>query len=191
MSTPPLTPPQTVGPFFHPLVREGLNMLVTAATAGQRVRIEGVVLDGRREPVWDAMVEIWQANAQGRYRHPADQRAAPLDPAFTGFGRAGTDRQGAYWFETIRPGRVPFDRRSDQAPHINVAVFARGLLHHLCTRIYFPEDGPIATDPVLRTVPEHRRATLLARPGAPSGGTPVYRFDIVLQGEGETVFFDL
>lgn len=186
-----LTPPQTVGPFFHPLVREGLNVLVAASTAGDRIRIEGQVLDGRREGVSDAMVEIWQANAQGRYHHPADRRAVPLDPAFIGFGRAGTDRQGAYWFETIRPGRVPFDRATTQAPHINVAVFARGLLHHLCTRIYFPEDGPIATDPVLRMVPEHRRATLVARPAAQPGGTPGYRFDIVLQGEGETVFFDL
>ena len=191
MSMLPLTPPQTVGPFFHPLVREGLNTLVTAGTLGDRIRVEGRVLDGRREGVADAMVEIWQANAQGRYRHPADRRSVPLDPAFVGFGRAATDAEGAYWFETIRPGRVPFDRATSQAPHINVAVFARGLLHHLFTRIYFPEDGPIATDPVLRTVPEHRRATLVARHGPASGGPPVYRFDIVLQGEAETVFFDL
>ncbi|HXF81930.1 MAG TPA: protocatechuate 3,4-dioxygenase subunit alpha [bacterium] len=191
MSVLPLTPPQTVGPFFAPLIREGQNILVSAATVGERIRIEGQVLDGRRDPVSDAMLEIWQANAAGRYRHPADRRDVPLDPAFLGFGRAGTDEEGRYWFETIRPGPVPFDPAGQQSPHINVAVFARGLLHHLCTRIYFPEDGPLAADPILRYVPQHRRATLVALPAAPAGAMKVYRFDIVLQGEGETVFFDV
>lgn len=185
-----LTPSQTVGPFFHGgLLREGLNVLVTPEAAGERIRIEGVVYDGDRAPVSDAMVEIWQANARGRYRHPADQRPIPLDPAFVGFGRAGTDEAGYFWFETVKPGRVPFDRETDQASHINVAVSARGLLDHLYTRLYFADEPGNRTDPVLQRVPEDRRPTLLAR-RARIDGTVVYRFDIVLQGEDETAFFE-
>ncbi len=184
-----LTPPQTVGPFFHGgMLHEADNILVTPDTHGERIRLEGSVYDGGREPVPDAVVEIWQANAAGRYRHPADQRAVPLDPAFVGFGRAGTDEAGRFWFETIRPGAVPFIERGDQAPHVNVAVFARGLLHHLATRVYFRDQGANASDPVLGLVPEDRRATLLADPAKIEGKT-VYRFDIVLQGDNETVFF--
>lgn len=188
--SPGLTPPQTAGPFFHiGLLREGFNVLVTPETLGERVRVEGYVYDGDRHPVKDAALEIWQANAQGRYRHPADARSLPLDMAFVGFGRAGTDDSGFYWFETIKPGPVPFAGGPDQAPHINMVVFARGLLDHLFTRIYFEDEAANEADPVLRLVPQERRATLLAtqmpRPER------VYRFDILLQGEGETVFFDL
>lgn len=186
-----LTPSQTVGPFFHGgLLREGLNVLVTPATQGARIRIEGSVYDGDRAPISDAMVEIWQANARGRYRHPADQRPIPLDPAFVGFGRAGTDEAGSFWFETVKPGRVPFDRETDQAPHINIAVSARGMLDHLFTRLYFEDEAGNGTDPVLQRVPADRRSTLLARRGRVDGNV-VYRFDIVLQGEDETVFFEL
>jgi protocatechuate 3,4-dioxygenase, alpha subunit len=185
-----LTPSQTVGPFFHGIVGGGANVLVTPETQGDRVRIEGRVYDGDRAPVRDAIVEIWQANARGRYRHPADRRSVPLDPAFVGFGRAATDDAGAYWFETVKPGLVPFTADTWQAPHINVAVAARGLLNHLLTRIYFEDEPGNVEDPVLQRVPEHRRRTLVAARGA-AGGRVVYRFDIVLQGDAETVFFDL
>lgn len=184
------TPSQTVGPFFHGLVREDLNVLARRETQGEHIRIEGCVYDGSGAPVPDAMVEIWQANAHGRYRHAADRRQAPLDPSFIGFGRAGTDDGGRYWFETVKPGVVPFGDTADQAPHINVAVFARGLLDHLFTRLYFADEGANRSDPVLRRVPEGRRSTLIAQRTAVDG-KPAYRFDIILQGEGETVFFDI
>ena len=184
-----LTPPQTVGPFFHGgMLTDPLNTLVTPDTHGERIRIEGHVYDGDRAPVSDAVVEIWQANAAGRYRHPADRREVALDPSFIGFGRAGTDEAGFFWFETIRPGPVPFMRQGTQAPHLNVAVFARGLLHHLATRLYFRDEPANAADPVLGLVPEPRRTTLLASP-MDSDAAAVYRFDIVLQGDAETVFF--
>jgi protocatechuate 3,4-dioxygenase alpha subunit len=185
-----LTPSQTVGPFFHGIVGPGANVLVSPETQGERVRIEGRVYDGDRAPVRDAVVEIWQANARGRYRHPADRRSEPLDPAFVGFGRAATDDEGAYWFETVKPGLVPFTGDRWQAPHVNVAVAARGLLNHLLTRLYFEDERRNAEDPILLRVPAHRRGTLIARHAAADGRT-VYRFDIVLQGEAETVFFDL
>ena len=190
MSGRALTPPQTVGPFFHIMLREPMNALATPQTAGTRIRIEGFVYDGDRAVVPDAMVEIWQANAAGRYRHPADLRPAPLDPAFVGFGRCGTDERGFYSFDTIKPGPVPFDAQRVQAPHISMLVFARGLLDHLRTRAYFDDERANADDPVLHLVPQQRRPTLLAK-HRPDVGRVVYRFDIVLQGDGETVFFDL
>ena len=167
-------------------------MLTRPETAGERIRIEGRVLDGDGVPVPDAMVEIWQANAHGRYNHPADQGPAELDSSFLGFGRSGTEEDGSYWFETVRPGPVPFDaeRRRLQAPHICVTVFARGLLNHLVTRLYFEDEPTNAGDPVLQHVPDHRRVTLLAR-REPGSARVVYRFDIVLQGAGETAFFNL
>ena len=187
------TSTQTIGPFFHDcLLREDArrNVLVAPETAGARIRIAGHVYDGDGLGVPDAMIEIWQANAAGRYRHPADQRALPLDPTFSGFGRCDTDAAGAYWFETIKPGRVPFDGQRLQAPHICVAVFARGLLNHLLTRLYCADEPATADDPVLLCVPTERQATLLAQPVAVDGAV-VYRFDIVLQGTRETAFFNL
>ncbi len=188
-----LTSSQTVGPFFAPaLLREDArrNRLIQSETTGERIRIEGRVLDGDRVPVPDAMVEIWQANAHGRYNHPADQGQGELDPSFLGFGRSGTAEDGSYWFETIKPGPVPFDRERMQAPHICVTVFARGLLNHLVTRLYFEDEASNASDPVLQSVPADRRATLLASPQK-EGNMRTYRFDIVLQGADETVFFNL
>ena len=193
MSTFPLTSSQTVGPFFAPaLLREDArrNVLTRPETVGERIRIAGRVLDGDGVPVPDAMVEIWQANAHGRYYHAADQGPAPLDPSFCGFGRSGTAEDGSYWFETVKPGPVPFAGERLQAPHICVTVFARGLLNHLVTRLYFEDEPTNAGDPVLQCVPADRRATLLAR--RESGDTAVvYRLDIVLQGAGETAFFNL
>jgi len=193
MNTFLLTSSQTVGPFFSPaLLREDArrNVLTQPETIGTHIRIEGRVLDGEKLPVPDAMVEIWQANASGRYHHPADQGPATLDPTFTGFGRSGTDEDGTYWFETIQPGPVPFNETQLQAPHINITLFARGLLNHLVTRIYFADDPANTSDPILQCIPQDRVATLLAT-REQREDVVVYRFDIVLQGENETVFFNV
>ncbi len=193
MNTHLLTSSQTVGPFFAPaLLREDArrNVLTRPDTVGERIRIEGRVLDGDGVPVPDALVEIWQANAQGRYNHAADQGAAQLDSSFLGFGRSGTAEDGSYWFETVKPGSVLFDGERMQAPHICVTVFSRGLLNHLVTRLYFEDEPGNALDPVLQCVPNDRRATLLARREA-RDKVVVYRFDIVLQGADETAFFNL
>lgn len=188
-----LTSSQTVGPFFDPaLLREDgrRHVLFQPETTGQRIRIEGHVLDGDRLPIPDALVEIWQANASGRYNHPLDHGPAPLDPSFSGFGRSGTENDGLYWFETIKPGPVRFDTERLQAPHICVTVFARGLLNHLVTRLYFADEPTNAADPILQYVPEKRRATLLAQRHL-EGSSVVYSLDIKLQGEDETAFFNV
>ena len=189
-----LTASQTVGPFFHDcLMREDarFDVLATDATHGVRIRVEGRVLDGDGAVVPDAVLEVWQANAAGRYNHPRDGSDLPLDPSFTGYGRIATNADGRYGFTTIKPGAVPFDHRRAQAPHIAVAVLGRGLLNHLYTRIYFDDERANADDPVLERVPTERRATLVAaRDASASGPELVYRFDVVLQGAGETVFFD-
>ncbi len=192
MSSAPLTPSQTVGPFFHDgLLRdENSNVLAGPGVEGHRIVIEGRVTDGEGQPVDDALVEIWQANAHGRYRHPADDRDLPLDRDFLGWGRSGTDADGMFRFETIRPGRVPHPEGGQQAPHIVVTVQARGMLDRLVTRLYFSDEDANDSDPVLRVLPDDRRATLVAD-RVDSGDVPTYRFDIRLQGEGETVFFHL
>ena len=185
------TTSQTVGPFFHDaMLRDETNILAGLAAAGERIRVEGYVFDGDGAPVPDAVVEIWQANAHGRYHHPADRRDLPHDPAFTGFGRSATDADGHYWFETVRPGAVPFDAERRQAPHVNVTVFARGLLDHLATRMYFPDEVVNESDPLLSLVPSARRATLIASRDV-LGDLVVYRWDVRLQGDGETAFFNL
>lgn len=186
-----LTPTQTVGPFFSPaLLRDPLNILTTDETAGERIMIEGRVLDGAGNVVPDALIEIWQANSHGRFNHPRDQRDLPLDPEFGGFGRSGTDDDGVYWFETIKPGPVPFEGDQLQAPHLSVMVHARGMLNHAQTRLYFEDEDANATDPILALVPADRRSTLIARRDETDGGV-VYRLDIVLQGRDETVFFNI
>jgi protocatechuate 3,4-dioxygenase, alpha subunit len=194
-ATPNVSPSQTVGPFFSDcLLREDMrchNVLVTPETKGTPIRITGRVYDGDRQPVPDAMLEIWQANAAGHYNHPADHEDSP-DPSFRGWGRSGTLADGSFSFETVKPGRVPFDENTSQAPHICVAVFARGLLNHLFTRIYFEDEPSNADDPILNFVPEERRATLVARRADGQPGEPVtYVFDVVLQGQGETAFFNI
>jgi protocatechuate 3,4-dioxygenase alpha subunit len=185
------TPSQTVGPFFSfALPREGYEVLVTDATAGERIVIEGRVLDGDGAPLNDALIEIWQANAAGRYDHPDDRQEKPLDPAFHGFGRCPTDGSGRFHFRTIRPGPVPGPGNTLQAPHINVTVLARGMLKQLVTRIYFEDEKLNADDPILGLVGEpERRQTLIAKRG--NGKNANYIFDIRLQGPGETVFFDV
>ena len=193
-----LTPSQTVGPFFkYGLTPDGkydwndafTANLVTPDVSGERIRIEGRVFDGDGAPVPDCMLEIWQADAQGRFSDPQDQRALP-NSSFKGFGRCGTDANGAYAFDTIKPGPVPDSDGKPQAPHILLAIFARGMLLHNYTRIYLNGEAANAADPVLALVPIDRRATLIAQRASCNAGT-VYRFDIHLQGDEETVFFDI
>ena len=184
------TPSQTVGPFFH-LGCTGpasVGSLVTDATKGERIRLSCRVLDGDGAPVADAMIEIWQANAEGRYNHPEDLQHKALDPDFTGFGRLATGDNGRCSFTTIQPGGVRGNGGTLQAPHINVSVFARGVLKRLATRVYFAGNPANADDPVLSLVPAERRATLLAQDSARSGE---WQFDIHLCGDNETVFFDV
>lgn len=192
-----LTPSQTVGPFFaYGLTPNGeyqwndvfTNNLITPDVTGEQIRIEGQVFDGDGAPVPDSMLEIWQADSQGRFADPQDKRALP-NAAFKGFGRCGANPKGEFAFDTIKPGQVPGPDGKLQAPHILMAVFARGMLLQLYTRIYFDDEAERnAADPVLALVPADRRDTLIAKR---SGNGKVYRFDIRLQGEGETVFFQV
>jgi protocatechuate 3,4-dioxygenase alpha subunit len=183
------TPSQTVGPFF----RIGLPAVATSELVPPdhegAVRIVGTVFDGNGEPVNDALLEIWQANAAGRYAHPEDTREEiPRDDGFNGFGRCATDLEGSFEFVTVKPGRVPGPDTGMQAPHIDVSVFARGLLKRVVTRVYFPDEAEAnEADPVLSAIDDpEARATLVAREedGA-------LRFDIHLQGERETTFFSV
>ena len=186
------TPSATVGPYFSMKLSEIVEM-APAECVGQHIRVEGAVLDGDGQGVGDAMIEVWQANAGGRYRHPADSRVSlALDEAFSGYGRAHTDfATGSYAFTTIKPGAVPGPGGRDQAPHLNLIVTARGMLNHLFTRLYFDDEEAMnAVDPVLLSVPSERRGTLMAESLA-GADTPTYRFDVRLQGDGETVFFDV
>jgi protocatechuate 3,4-dioxygenase alpha subunit len=186
------TPSQTVGPYLHiGLVpkaygfRDIFSPVVAAVgQPGQHIRIEGRVFDSDGVEVKDAMIEIWQADHEGRYAHPADGRPVASN-SFRGFGRASTET-GGFVFDTIKPGAVAGPDGSTQAPHINVGVFARGVLKRLHTRIYFPGEAANEKDPIFALVPADRRNTLLAQPQ--SGN--VFRFDIHLQGDQETVFFD-
>lgn len=178
---------QTVGPYLH----IGLTWLNTDRIAGrgvkgERVTLQGRLLDGNGAGVSDGLVEIWQANAAGKYAHPDDRQKKPLEKGFRGFGRIPTDARGRFRFSTVKPGRVPGPGGKLQAPHLAVTVFMRGLLKQLSTRIYFPGDPANADDPVLKRVPAARRATLIAR--RKSKG--VLQWNIVLQGRDETVFFD-
>lgn len=187
-----VTPSQTVGPFHRPaLLRNQLNVLTGPDTEGERIRVEGRLLDGEGVPLYDALVEIWQANAHGRYNHPRDTRTElPLDPAFTGYGRSGTDEDGRFWFETVKPGPVPFEDDQMQAPHLAVMVHSRGMLNHAQTRLYFEDEAANDKDPILALVPPARRDTLIAR-REEADGQVVYRLDIIMQGRGETVFFNI
>lgn len=186
----PQTPSQTVGPFFHTgLITGGENVLVNERTRGERIRITGRVVDADGEPVGDAMLEIWQPDASGIFAHPEDPQAHRADPHFRGFGRAATQPDGQYTFETIMPGLPDAARLEGRAPFIDMRVFARGLLIHAVTRLYL-EGEQNDDDPVLKEIEPARRDSLIARRQQGSG-LPTYRFDLVLQGENETVFFDV
>ena len=178
---------QTVGPYLH----IGLTWLVTdnlmgPGVSGQPITVEGRVVDADGRPVDDALIEIWQANAHGRYAHPEDTRDLPLEPGFRGFGRVPTDVNGRFRFTTVKPGPVPAPGGGMQAPHVNVTIFMRGMLKQLRTRIYFAGDAANASDPLLDRIAEARRDTLVARPL----GHDAFEWNVVLQGSGETVFLD-
>ena len=178
---------QTVGPYLH----IGLDWLVTRdiagkGIAGERVAVQGRLIDGDGKGVNDGLVEIWQANAAGKYAHPEDQPNEPMEKGWRGFGRIPTDAKGGFRFTTIKPGRVPAPGGGLQAPHLVVSVFMRGMLKQLATRLYFPDETAAnAEDPVLKLVPPARRATIIPRRKG-----KVLEWDIVLQGKNETVFLD-
>ena len=185
----PATTSQTVGPFFSiGLTRLKQDNLAGADVSGERVTIEGRVLDGDGQPVPDALIELWQANARGKYAHPEDTQDEPLEPGFTGYGRIFTDDNGKFRFTTIKPGQVPGPDGKPQAPHIAVSVLARGLLRRLVTRIYFPDEPGNADDFALSLVEPARRGTLVAKKIPGQVGT--LEWNVILQGPNETVFFD-
>lgn len=198
------TASQTAGPYVHiglipaqagfDIFQNNFhNQLTGAATQGERIRIEGYVLDGTGSPVRDALLEIWQANAAGRYNHPEDKQDKPLDPSFRGWGRTGTDfRTGLYHFDTIKPGALATLSGKPMAPHINFWVAARGVNVGLQTRMYFADESAAnANDPLLRLIEQDSRRQTLIAPRESRDGGVVYRFDIRLQGDGETVFLDV
>ena len=198
------TASQTAGPYVHIGLIPAMagfdifetnfgNELAGPNVRGERIVIEGRVLDGTGTPMRDVLLEIWQANAAGRYNHPADRSAQPLDQDFRGFGRAGSDfESGLFTFETIKPGPIIHADGRTSAPHINIWIVARGINVGLNTRLYFSdEEAANAVDPVLNLIEQPlRRSTLIAR-RSERDGKVVYRFDIHLQGPDETVFFDV
>jgi len=201
-----ITASQTIGPFFaYGLTPNnrcdwkpsdlynwkdmvGTN-LVTSDASGTRIRIEGRITDGDGAPINDAMIEIWQADSQGRYASPRDTRARP-NAMFKGFGRSATDKDGVFSFDTIKPGSVPGPDNKPQAPHIVFCIYSRGMLRQVYTRLYFSDEAANGSDPILALVPVDRRSTLIAHK-QPASGQAVYRFDIHMQGDSETVFFDI
>jgi len=196
---------QTAGPYVHiglipnqagfDIFRNNFgNVLVGSSTQGERITIEGRVIDGVGAPLRDVLVEIWQANSAGRYNHPADRQDKPIDDDFRGWGRAGSDfESGVYSFKTVKPGSV-MGRRDHRpmAPHVNFWIVARGINIGLNTRMYFSdEEAANAADPVLNLIePDTRRQTLIAQRST-RGAEIVYTFDIYLQGDRETVFIDV
>ena len=185
------TPSQTAGPFFHYVLTPEQNgyqfkglateVMADASMPGKLIRFEGVVIDGQGHPMADALIELWQADAMGRYAHPADPRSS--NAAFKGFGRAATDGRGRFVFTTVKPGPIG----DGQAPHLTLVIFARGGQNHLYTRVYFADEGAAnAADPVLQSVPADRRSTLVATPSATG-----YSHAIRVQGGNETVFFEV
>jgi protocatechuate 3,4-dioxygenase alpha subunit len=181
---------QTVGPFFSIgfswLYR---NNLAGPGVSGERVEISGRILDGDSKPVPDGIVEIWQANSQGKYAHLDDPQEKAAESDFLGYGRVPTDDAGRFRFTTIKPGRVPGPDGKLQAPHLAVSVFTRGLLRRLITRIYFPDEPSNSEDFALGLVEAGRRETLIAR--KMDGRVDTLEWNIILQGLGETVFFDV
>jgi protocatechuate 3,4-dioxygenase, alpha subunit len=191
-----ITPSQTVGPYFayaltpgdayslKPLVGDDL---VTPDTVGELIVIEGRIIDGAGLAVPDCFLELWQADGAGRY--PGEPGQKP-NTTFKGFGRSAADEDGRYHFHTVKPGPVPGIDGKMQAPHINVGIFARGILRRMVTRIYFADEAANEGDAILALVPADRRQTLIARRDGEAKGTPRYVLDVHLHGDGETVFFE-
>ena len=198
------TPSQTAGPYLHiglapgaagfeMFARELGRVIAGPRCEGERIGVEGRVLDGAGAPVTDVLIEVWQADALGRYNRPEDEGGAPLEPDFTGFGRVVPDfATGVFSFETVKPGPVVGPGGESQAPHLNLWLVARGINLGLNTRMYFADEAEAnAADPVLgRIESPGRRQTLIAMRDD-TVDPPVYRFDIHLQGASETVFFDI
>ncbi|HVB88117.1 MAG TPA: protocatechuate 3,4-dioxygenase subunit alpha [Candidatus Dormibacteraeota bacterium] len=185
------TPSQTVGPYFQ-IGMSGsreISCIAGHGVRGERVKLVCAVFDRDGATVDDAMIEIWQANSNGKYNHPADNQPKSVDPAFLGFGRVATNCEGICVFATIKPGRVPGPGKSMQAPHLEVSVFGRGVLKRLATRIYFAGDRANDEDEVLALVPKARRSTLMAQPIADEAGA--WRFEVHIGGSQETVFCDV
>jgi protocatechuate 3,4-dioxygenase alpha subunit len=196
------TPSQTAGPYVHIGLAPGaagfdiydheLGWDIAGPNAkGERIRIEGLVIDGTGSPIKDVLLEAWQANAEGNYAHP--EGGGPVEDGFRGWGRVITDFDTGEWaFETIKPGPTPGRKGAVQAPHINLWIVARGINIGLNTRAYFDDEAEAnAKDPVINTIEwENRRPTLIAK-RSERDGKPVYRFDIRIQGDDETVFFDI
>jgi protocatechuate 3,4-dioxygenase alpha subunit len=183
-----LTPSQTIGPFyFGTLIKAYHCDLAPIGVAGERVDIVLQLHDAQGAIVPDGLFEVWQANSHGRYNHPEDRRNLPLDAGFEGYGRASTWTDGCAHFHTVKPGRVPWPEGGLQAPHVNLSVFARGLLNRVATRLYFDGDPALGEDPVLQRVEPGRRDTLIAKRDAKGA----WRLPIHLGGPRETVFFDV
>lgn len=200
-----ITPSQTVGPFFaYGLTPKGRahwdpdgtyswketvgDNLITPDATGEKIRVEGQIVDGDGKPINDAMLEIWQADAQGRYASPYDSRRP--NTQFKGFGRSATNKEGVFGFSTIKPGSVAGPNGKPQAPHIVFCIYSRGMLRQVYTRMYFADEAANGSDPILALVPADRRDTLIAKKQT-QGDVAVYRFDIRVQGDNETVFFDI
>ena len=185
-----LTPFQPTGPYPQVMLDlpTGAAIPLGAAAHGERIVIAGRLLDGSGAPVFDAMIETWQTDSAGRYAHPHDPRGADADPGFWGYRRVATDNDGRFRIDTIKPGPASpsGEQKEPPAPHVVVGIYGGGILYRYVTRMYFADEPANARDAILALVPEHRRHTLIARR---DGST--YRFDIRLQGEGETVFFDV
>jgi len=181
----------TVGPFFHSVLPwKGGGEMAKPGTRGERIQIFGRVLDAEGKPINDALIELWQANAAGKYDHPEDDQPGERDPSFQGFGRVAADAEGYFRVDTIRPGRVRGLGNTMQAPHIEISIFARGVLKRLVTRLYFDGDAANDTDPVLGLIEDSkRRRTIMAArdPTEPSR----WLLTIHLGGPNETVFFDV
>ena len=186
-----LTPSQTVGPFLGMGLPWPDGPEVVAEGTPGAITISGRLTDGAGDPIPDGLIETWQADPAGRFDHPDDPRGAPAGgTGFRAFGRCPTGPDGGYHIITLRPGALPGPDGGTEAPHLDVSVLARGLLDRVVTRIYFSdEEAANAADPVLGSVSPGRRDTLIAI--AEPGAEGRYRFDIRLQGDGETVFFDV
>ena len=196
------TPSQTAGPYVHiglapgaagfEIYKQELGWDIAGPNAkGERIRVEGVVIDGMGAPIKDVMLEVWQANADGNYPHP--EGGGPVEDGFRGWGRVITDFETGEWgFDTVKPGPTRGRNIGTQAPHLNLWIVARGINIGLHTRMYFEDEADAnAKDPVLNIIEwENRRGTLIGK-RTERDGTPVYRFEIKLQGEDETVFFDV
>lgn len=188
----PLVPTayHTVGPFFPVAFIDPLDQDLTRGgrAAGPKIRLAGTVLQETGEPLPNTIVELWQADAGGRFAHPADPRCAAADAHFAGWGRSRSKRDGSYEFLTVMPGTYE-EAGVWRAPHLNLYIYASGIMGRLCTTVFFPGDARNAADPVMAQVPSQRRAGLFLRPDGESGDTRLYRFDICLRGTSETPFF--